>query len=168
VEVIWGLPDDVTAGQVEELWAYYLQRSLHEGNEEEYLDTKPYAYACLLIPHYHEFSISCSRGNVWVCTRRPKDGITPEQRAETLAYIAARFQAHSRSKSHSGLKDGGPLIVAFGLSMTSYYWRKSGIDEDGFPEPYLHFDDFSIEEARSEFETKVLTPLLKEWQERRN
>jgi hypothetical protein len=99
--------------------------------------------------------------------RRPRDGITPEQRAETLAYITSRFQAHSRSKSQFGLKDGEPVIVVFGFNMISYYWRKSGIDEDGFLETYLHFDDFS-KEARSEFETKVLTPLLEEWQERRN
>jgi hypothetical protein len=108
---------------------------------------------------------------LWVCTRRPKDGSTTQQRAETLAYVASRFQDLGQSESHTtGLyrvNDGELVIVAFGLNITLYYWRKSG-DEDedeGFLEPHMHFDDYGKEEARLEMETKILTPLVKEWQE---
>jgi hypothetical protein len=60
--------------------------------------------------------------------------------------------------------DGELVIVGFGLDITLYYWR--GEDEDeGFLEPHMHFDDYGKEEARLEVETKILTPLIKEWQE---
>jgi hypothetical protein len=57
------------------------------------------------------------------------------------------------------------VIVAFGLDVTVYHWRKSRDEDEGFLEPDMYFDDYSREEARLEMEAKVLTPLLKEWEE---
>lgn len=81
--------------------------------------------------------------------------------------MKSRFQNLIRVESFPSLRDGDPVIIAFGLDMTLYYWRQgSGVDDKGDLEPRILLDDYSKEEARSEMETKVLTPLLKEWQER--
>jgi hypothetical protein len=168
VKVTWKLPEDVTAGQVEEIWAYYLQGFLYGGdNENKQFYTNPYTFTCTLIPHYREFSITSYWSHLWVCTRRPVDGNTPQQRAETLAYVMSRFRKNGKPNT-SGLylaKDGEPVIVAFGLDITLYYWRKSADEDEGFLEPHMHFDDYSKEEARLELETKILAPMSKEWEE---
>lgn len=83
--------------------------------------------------------------------------------------MASRFQDLDQSESHTtGLyraNDGELVIVAFGRNITLYYWRKSGDEDEGFLEPHMHFGDYGKEEARLEMETKILAPLVKEWQE---
>jgi hypothetical protein len=171
VKVTWNLPEDVTARQVEAIWAYYLQGFLYGGDSEgRNLYSSPYAYTCTLIPHYREFSVTSFKSHLWVCARRPMDGSTRQQRAETLAYVTSRLKENSQLHS-SGFycaRDGEPVIVVFGLDITLYYWRKrEDEDEDeGSLEPHMHFDDFSKEEVRLEMETKFLIPLLKGWEEK--
>jgi hypothetical protein len=159
VKVAWELPKDVTARQVEEIWAYYVQGFLQGGEGDRQFYARPYTLNCTLIPHYREFSVTLFKSHLWVCTRRPIDGSTPQQRADTLAYITSRLRENSKPHIFGlySVMDGEPVIVAFGLDVTLCYWRKN----EGFLEPCMHFGDYSKEEARLEMETKVLTPLVK-------
>ncbi|KAI9767864.1 MAG: hypothetical protein M1840_005357 [Geoglossum simile] len=149
------LSPNATLAQIEEVLGLYLQNFFKSNNApRRYWSVDNHRYPCTLIPHYREISIRCYylSCSLQVCLRRPIDGDSPQKRAETLAYVTKRLSEKA--------KDGVPVIVAFGMNVGLYDWRRK--DGEWFLESRVHCEDYSLEDSRVEFETKTLLPLKRD------
>lgn len=93
---------------------------------------------------------------MWVCVRRLVDGDTPQKRAETLVYVTARLSGKANKDE--------PVIVAFGMDVGLYDWEEKNPGEWSL-RLRVHYEDYSLEDSRVEFETKTLAPLKRDWEE---
>ncbi|KAI9761276.1 MAG: hypothetical protein M1840_001979 [Geoglossum simile] len=145
---------NATLAQIEEVWGLYLQKFFWSDNIPQcYWSVDNHSYLCTLIPHYREISVECYdlRCSLRVCLRRPIDGDSPQKRAETLAYVTKRLSEKA--------KDGASVIVAFGMNVGLYDWRRKDGSGEWFLESRVHCEDYSLKDSRVEFETKTLLPL---------